>query len=602
MSLKQIILDRVEASKNYMENKRIVFDTLEKLATGQLSDLISSGTTSRVFDPKLATMTIERSNRVMAQLPTGKIRAISKNDEGTEKLMNLILEKYVLPNASAQWEFLTKCRMVDLYSNIYGSLDVFVDWDIKANGYVGPDMWILNVRDVFEQVGAVSLEDSDYVIIRTWKPLSFFENLRGQPGYRNIDKIIKKLKDKAGSKDARTSDEKSKREENEYPNGQAAKKDGFYAIYSQYERDRWIDYVQDADEIFRDIKNPQENGELPVIRKYSMPLLDDIKGLGDFERGYTMNMALNAVWNLSLDSAKMSLKPITMLNKDAIADSSSIKMTPGAKWLGRGNINNFAQTLGVSPQNINTFQTLFQVLNASMLNAFGTSDTSVTAATDPGMGKTPEALKMQGARENTRDNADRFYMEQFLKKVYNRFTNLISKKQTGAVQVRLFKEEIEDLVKSYPEMEEMYDQKTGKITIPKKKFGSVLFDYEMVSGSTYAKDQKEQRDLILFYLDMFIKSPQLIQYLAEKEGKEVKLGELITRGFVNSGIQDWDKVIVDMNKGGDNGEELQANLDQGQQQVMQAIQQIQGMNQIPPQQGGMEGQPMPQGNMPGGMQ
>jgi hypothetical protein len=35
---------------------------------------------------------------------------------------------------------------------------------------------------------------------------------------------------------------------------------------------------------------------------------------------------------------------------------------------------------------------------------------------------------------------------------------------------------------------------------------------------------------------------------------------------------------------------------------MQAIQQIQGMNQIPPQQGSMEGQPQQPQGMSGGMQ
>jgi hypothetical protein len=48
-----------------------------------------------------------------------------------------------------------------MYSNIYGNMFSLIDWDVKPNGYVGPDVWMLNIRDVFPQVGAVSLEDSD---------------------------------------------------------------------------------------------------------------------------------------------------------------------------------------------------------------------------------------------------------------------------------------------------------------------------------------------------------------------------------------------------------------------------------------------------------
>jgi hypothetical protein len=175
--LRDEILDRKEAADTYLSTKRDLWDTYEKLFHNQLSDSLSSDTNSQVFDPKLSTLTLERAYRVMAQLATGKVKAISKNDVGTSTLMNLIVDKYINVNANAQFDLLTKLRMVDIYSNIYGQFFILIDWDVKKNGYVGPDMWLLNIRDVFPQVGAVSLEDSDYVIVRTWKPLSYFENL-----------------------------------------------------------------------------------------------------------------------------------------------------------------------------------------------------------------------------------------------------------------------------------------------------------------------------------------------------------------------------------------------------------------------------------------
>ena len=44
--------------------------------------------------------------------------------------------------------------------------------------------------------------------------------------------------------------------------------------------------------------NPHQNGELPVVCKYSIPLLTDIFGMGDFERGKSMQYTLNSLWNL----------------------------------------------------------------------------------------------------------------------------------------------------------------------------------------------------------------------------------------------------------------------------------------------------------------
>ena len=578
-----------------MANKRDLWDEYESIFGNQLQDRVSATTKSRVFDPKLATMVLERSYRVMSQLPTGKVRAMSKNDEMTEKLMNLVLEKYILPNATAQYDFLTKCRMVDTYSNIYGNFFAFVDWDVKKNGYVGPDLWLLNIRDVFPQVGAVSPEDSDYIIIRTWQSLDWFESLKPTMGYKNLSRIITSLKDKTGDKETRDTNSRTAREDDQFTGTSEAHKKGYFEVLHMYERDRWIDYVVDAGDngVLRDFDNPQENGELPVICKYSIPMLDDFMGMGDFERGKSMQYALNSLWNLYLDAVKISIFPPTLVNKDNIADNNSIKFGPAAKWLVRGQIGNAAQVLNMTPQGINSFNNTYQVVNASLLNMFGTTDTATTSQTDPAFGRTPQALQMQAQREGARDSADRFYMEQFLKKVINRMCNLVTKKQSTALSIRLFKTEIDELEAEYPDTEEMIDQDTGKISIKKKLFGDTMFDYEMVSGSTYAVDQIKQQQSLQAILEIFMRNPALGQILQQTEGKEFKVGELITRIMANSGIQDWDKILVDMNKGTNLQNVMQAHA----QQLAGALTALTGnVNQIPPEQMGqppMQQQPMP---------
>ena len=252
--LSDLILSRQDSSFNHLSPKRAKWDEYEDIFFNKLSDRVSGTTKSQVFDPRLSTLAIERSNRVMAQIHTGKVRGISSNDIVGEKLLNLTLDKYVLPNANAQFNFLTKMRMVDLYSNIYGNFFTFNDWDVRQDGYIGPDTWLLNIRDVFHQVGAVSLNDSDYVIIRTWRPLSYFENLKPTQGYKNVGKIVAKLKELSGDKSRRSSNEKSKREENEYPEATEAKAKGFFEVFSMYERDRWADFVVDGgdDGVFRE--------------------------------------------------------------------------------------------------------------------------------------------------------------------------------------------------------------------------------------------------------------------------------------------------------------------------------------------------------------
>jgi len=193
---------------------------------------------------------------------------------------------------------------------------------------------------------------------------------------------------------------------------------------------------------------------------------------------------------------------------------------------------------------------------------------------------------MQGARENTRDNADRFYMEQFLKKVMTKMVNLVSKKQMGPITFRLFGDDFEKIKRTNPELEENFDIKTGKLTIDKEKTGSVVYDYEIVSGSTYAVDQQSQQQNMVMLLQLLLKSPELIQMISQ-EGYTIKMGELFKRVISNSGVQDWDKILEEKTE----QEKAEAVLQDDAERLAMAIEQMQmqqgpvganmNMNQIP---------------------
>lgn len=563
-----------------LKQKRSLWDRSEKLFHGILVDLASEETNSKVFDPKLTTLAIERSYRVMAQMAVGKVKGIGQNDLADAKIKNLLLENYVIPNANAQFSLLTKFRMADMYSSIYGNFFVLIDQDVKKNGYIGPDMWLLNIRDIFPQVGAISLDDSDQIIIRTWRPLSYFKNLKEKDGFKNLDKIISLLEKKPGSKQARDSSNNSKRQEDQYPKTTPSVGSGYYEVLTRFERDRWVDICVDADKIdFRDQKNSHENGELPVECKYSIPLIDDFMGTSDFEMGAPMQNLVNSNWNWYGDAVQMSIFPPVLINKGNVASPSSLKPIPAAQWLGRNDINNFARPLELNPQGIQTFQSTHQIASASLLNLFGTTDTAVTAQTDPGFGRTPNAINFQAQRESTKDNADKFYMEQFVSRVMKKFVNLISKKQQKSISFRMFPDEIEKISREYPEIKDIYDENTGKVTVNKSK-KNYLYDYEIVSGSTYAIDQKSQQDNLTQILSLWMQSqtPQgnLLQEQLKNEGYTLKFGELFKRIVANSSIQDWDKILEEMTEK-EKAESVVNKADEAFQLAMQGG----GIGQIP---------------------
>jgi len=575
--LTDLINTRFDASDKTLTMKRTYWDEAESIFHTILSDAVSSTKKSKNFDPKLPTYLLERSNRVMAQLATGKYKAIDKDDMFSSKIMNLIVDKYVVPNAVAQFPFLIKLRMMDLYSQIYGNYFSLVDWDIKRNGYVGPDMWLINIRNVFPQAGSISLNDSDFIIIRQRQPISYFKNL-DKNKYKNLDKIISQLEDKTGSQ--KRSEDQGKRETSQYPSTEGTKGDGYYDILSMYERDRWVDYVPDAqdDGVLRDIANPQDDGELPIVCKYAIPLIDDYFGMSKMEQGMPMQKTVNSLWNLYLDSVRYSIFPPIMFNKTEIIPSS-IKWGAAAKWMTKGSPSNAFTPVTLSPQGTTTFQTVYNTAVASLQNTMGTTETTTSTTTDSTFGKTPQALQMQQARENTGDNADRFYMEMCVTDVMKKFANLIVKRQSSKIQIRMFKSEIKELSAQYPDVniDDIFDQKSGKLTIDKKTTGSTLYDYEIVSGSTYLVDQQKQMQNLQAWLQEYVQAAQLFDQKFAEQKKKLDFVEINKRLFVNGGIQDWDKIITDIPQ-----EQLDAQgMQQDKMQMDQVLQSI-GIGAIPP--------------------
>lgn len=582
----QEIEDHRKAAEDYLAIKEPKWSELEELFFNISSDKISQTTKSRVYDPRLGNLLIDRSARIMAQLGTGKLKPISSNDSGGSQLLNMILDKYVVPNANAQFSLLTKFRMVDMYSGLYGKFYAFVDQDVKQNGYVGPDMWLLNLRDVLPQVGPVSMNDADKVVIRSWKTEEWFESIAKAktPGYENMAQIIEALKDKNGDKQDRDANKIDRREQEDYTSAVPAKGSGMFEVLSMYERDHWVDYVPKAKLEMRNQKNPHENGELPVLEKHTLPLLSDIMGLSDFERGKSLQKTTNSLWNLYMDAVKISIMPPVLINKDNIADASSIKYSSAAKWLVRNNIQNVAKTLTLAPQGTSTFQQAFTTVNSSLLSIFGTTDTSVGSTTDPGFGKTPQALQMTEKRQNARDTIDTHFMELFVNQVMSRFANLIVKKQKTKLTIRMLGSEIIKLAQQYPDIAAMYDSKTGTMKIDSKEYNQSMYDYETIAGSTYQIDKQATQKSLESLLTLYTQSPQVVQQL-KAEGKDFSVSELMTMIMSNSGLPGWERIITEYNPMDDKN--IDEHIAKNTQEFEVFIRQMMGdqsVSEIPPTQ------------------
>jgi len=526
----------LSALREIWDKNEQIFLNLEE---GQLAEQAAK---SKTNDAHLSTAVIQRTQRIMAQPPGGKVQALdTKKDAGKSMLMDYIRRNYIEKNACSQYPFLTKLKLWVIYSHVYGSMPVLVD-HIVSDKYIGPDFWLIPIRQWYPQPGVYQVNDMDYCFIDSFVSAEWLEN-RPKSTWKNLDELLRQLKDKKG---------KSK---NSYPyrsyiqqswGGDDYGGKGKFAqvlLRTKYEKDRWITYAPDFIDvgILREIDNPHENNQLPIVVKETIPLIDRYVGWGDLERGAPMQKATNSLINLYLDSIKYSIFPPTIINRQGVVPSS-IKWSPATFWY--ETIPNSIREHRISPTGQNTFNNAFGILVSMLNNMLGTTDLSAVRNIEPSMGKTPQALKMQAIRESAADSWERQSLEEALEQLYDRMIDLMANKQDKPIDLNLFKGEIDKIKELYPDVVEVYESgKFGKITIkPEAIKGKYKFFID--SGSTVAKDTALENQALSGILSLLIKTPAMIQAFREK-GKDIDLAELIKRWIITSGIQNADEIVVD---------------------------------------------------------
>lgn len=579
-------------SVSFMSNFSSGWDEKEAMLICRLKDDISTKgkVHSGVFDPRLSTIVFERAARVMSQNPSGKAYAVSEDDMGKNQFMNLLL-KYYQENANMWQSMVIKSRMLDLYSLVYGTMFALVTWvvDPKRN-YIGPEMIPLPIRSCFPQPGATSVNDCDWFQVSSMKNMSWLEAQgKKSPKWKNIDKLTTLvLGDReTGTGDTKPDDQTSFVEREWYGTPQSTGDTAFpkVELRTEYRRDRWITFAPKYENvILRDIPNPYDNGELPIVAKHAFPLLDSIIGLGEFERGKTLQYAINSLINLYMDAVKYSIFPPIQIDPNSVI-ASTIKWGPGEKWLTKHPGVDIRQ-LRLNPSGLATFNSTYGFLVSSLMNQAGTSDVSGNANTDAGLGKTPQAVRYVANRESARDEWDRTMMEDSLKSVYKKWIDMIVAKQEKTIAVRLYGEEAKQIARDYPDVATFFGK--GEYSVAKigKTDIDASYDYEIETGSTIKPDLEGEKDKVGEMMAMVLKNPQIIDTM-KTQGKNVDVGELFKRFVKSAGLKDWDKIIVNYDPKAEKKRMMQEAKDQAE--VQKAVQDAQSKEGVQPQ--GPQGQP-----------
>jgi len=586
-STQEALLDDVQShledSNGYLETLRNDWDDLEAMLIVRLTDELSSTTQNKIFDPRLSTIVYERASRVMAQNPKGKAYANSKDDVGKNMLMNLLI-KYFYKNANEQDSMLIKLRMLDVYSLVYGSMFALVPWRVNKDGYIGPELNILPIRDCFPQPTKRNVSDMDWFTVRNVVSIDWLK-AQNQDIWMNVAALENDLKSKKDGGDGADPDydKRSYVERQMYPSTYGDVSFPQVEMYTEYRRDKWITWTprrvnQKTSKpfILRISDEPYVDNLLPIVAKHAFPLIDSPIGLGEFARGKALQMGINSLWNLYMEGVKYSIFPPLHINPDNVVPTS-IKWGAGEFWF-MNNPNVDVQSMTLNPRGIDTFQSTFGTLVSALETQAGTTSTRESAKTQSALGKTPEAIRFISDKESARDEWDRVMMEQTIEQIHNRWISLTVSKLEKKVTMRLFKDEIEDIARSYPDVVELYESGRGEASISKKDIEST-YDFILEVGSTTKTDIEAEQNNTTAILKAVLENPTIIEAFRAK-GKDIDVAELFKSWLIAGGSKSWDKIIIDMKQ----QEQMQPELSPEDQALMQQYGQ-QMPQQMPEQQG-----------------
>lgn len=589
------------------------FDPLEAMLMGQVYDSVSRSVDgSKITDSYTATLAKERADRVMAKLPEGETVAVAKGDAGKAMYLDVLRQKWIYPNANAQHPFAVKLNLWQLYSDVYGYMPMFYDWNVSSTGYAGPDCWLWNPRHLIPQQGRTSIEGMDYVHALAWVGRTFLEEKLGDSfdedkieklkefeihkqdeddeeandgwNLQAVQELLQNIDNKTTDPDAENSSLTERMRA-----GRGTRKGILLATRYEAGPDGcWVTFAPDHGFVeVRRIKNPHKNGRIPFVIKYSQALYDSFYGLGRFQRAKPIQFARDGLTNYYFKGIKMNLIPPLVVGAQGVL-KHTIDYREGAVMM--ETVPNSIRRLETSTAGLSTYQGALSNMTGSLLSLFGSQNASLPGADtlNPSQGKTPQAIALYGDKEATQDGADRRNLEIAIEQLTDGFYSLIANIGTEKIPVNLYSKDVEEIYKSgLVDVKDFFknfkvDKEsglTGELKIDPKAFKNVEMRFNIAPDSTAVVQKSNNLNEWKSLVGDIAKFQNIFKDDGRVDvnwGKIMEVGESLTNipgvsEFIttNDGPSPQEQALMEQS------EQLQAQV----QQASQVIQQLQGQLQ-----------------------
>jgi len=401
------------------------FDDADKMFASHIDEK-SWPYRSTMFDPRPYTVILEKSARLIGSKPKGRLVPREGGDSLGAYINNELLDYQWEDNSRLGQSMISKWIMMDQNVRKYGSSFALVDWRYECKVkdgkkeviYDGPDMKVLNNRLVFANPSYEYINKwfqyGEYLTIKDMETVN--DAGRTEPQYKNLDILRDAVDDSAkasGDRVDNPSKNKAMKGLDDYMGRDEYNKP--LLIITERRPDRWISVAIKHGVVVRDIPNPFKDNQLHVIHLKYYPLPDDLYGVNELEPVAKQIRALNAHLSAYSDTIALALRPPVHVNPLNVR-MHTLSWDPEAKWL-MNNPNVDVQLMKIDTSTTSNFQSIYQVLVGSLMNAWGEQSQQMSSANpfEAAGNVTATEIKDTASTRNVRDNMNKIFLAEALK-------------------------------------------------------------------------------------------------------------------------------------------------------------------------------------------
>lgn len=528
---------------------------------GRTYDSVSRQTKNGLTDSSTATIYLERAARVVSQLPTGNLTAAGKKDDGKAALMNIILQKWIYPNANSQSPFLQKLRQWQFYSSVYNYMLMHYDWTVRDDGYIGPDCWLWSPRNFVPAVGYASIDDMPYANAIAYCDAQDVEAWLKEDDSAGWNKtelqdLLTRLKKSGSEQKTDNSSPDSKRDSYITRQRQSSQPSGKFMAVTRYETGEgghWVTFAPELqkgiDGVLRDIPNPHKNGKIPFIKKSCIPTFDNFYDIGDFQRAKPIQFAMDGLTNFYFMGIKRQILPPLVVNPNGVVKHT---VSQEANSIILENVKDSVRELQTGSQGLNTYQGTMTQFKGSLLNQAGTTDTTANQSNslDPGFGKTPQAIQSLQQRQGARDNQDLFYLETSIETLINRMIGLIPVMATETIPIDIFSDDVKDIEEAgYKDVMEMLQAsssgQSAKLNIKPSALKGAEYRFILDDSSTIKQSKTDQLQALQQFGQIMSSNQNILTQLQD-QGKTYDVSQYAQLVGYLADIPQMEQIVRDM--------------------------------------------------------